>query len=135
MDPRLLIGPRIPLTGPNPGRTVGATSPGANQPGAFGRVLQQVLQQPSAPQGLAVSQHAEKRLQERGIPFGADTRALLADTIDELRAKGARDSLVITNDGAFLVNVPSRTLVTALDIGEMQDRIVTQIDSVSVKTR
>lgn len=120
---------------PTPGQKTGATSPGVSHPGAFGRVLQQVLQRPSVTQGLTVSQHAEKRLQERGIPFGAETRTLLAGTIDELRAKGARDSLVITNDGAFLVNVPSRTLVTAMDISEMQDRIITQIDSVSIKTR
>jgi flagellar operon protein len=123
------------LARPTSGQKTGATSPSVSYPGAFGRVLQQVLQQPSVTQGLTVSQHAEKRLQERGIPFGAETRALLAGTIDELRAKGARDSLVITNDGAFLVNVPSRTLVTAMDIGEMQDRIITQIDSVSIKTR
>lgn len=130
MDPRLIIGPGIPLASPIKGRTAGAA--GQVQAGLFGKVLQQAMQQPATGK-VTVSQHAEKRLQERGIPFGADTQALLSDTIDELRAKGARDSLVITRDGAFLVNVPSRTLVTAMDIGEMQDRIVTQIDSVSVK--
>ena len=51
----------------------------------------------------------------------------------ELEAKGARDSLVITREGAFVVNVPSRTLVTAMGIDEMRNGMVTNIDSVSMK--
>ena len=51
----------------------------------------------------------------------------------ELETKGARDSLVITREGAFVVNVPSRTLVTAMGIDEMRNGMVTNIDSVSMK--
>ena len=32
-------------------------------------------------------------------------------------------------DAAFVVNIPNRTVVTALDRQEMQERVFTQIDS------
>ncbi|OIP27309.1 hypothetical protein AUK22_05730 [bacterium CG2_30_54_10] len=124
---RLSSASRIGGASPSVGRI-----PGNAQPGIFAKVLQQALQR-AGPESLNVSQHAEKRLQERRIPFGPETKAQLAKCIEELRSKGARDSLVITKDAAFVVNVPSRTLVTAMDLGEMQYRIITKIDSVSVK--
>lgn len=130
IDPRLLLGPGIPLASPTPGRTTGQC--GQTRPGDFEKVFQQALHG-NPVGGLNVSLHAEKRLQDRRIPFGPEMQNLLSDTLDELRAKGARDSLVITKEGAFVVNVPTRTLVTAMDVAEMQDRIVTKIDSVSVK--
>jgi flagellar operon protein len=83
--------------------------------------------------GLNVSSHAEKRLTERHISMDGPTKNLLMEALDELKAKGARDSLVLTRSAAFVLNVPSRTLVTAMDLSEMKDRIVTNIDSVSVK--
>ncbi len=48
-------------------------------------------------------------------------------------AKGAKNSLVLTNEGAFVVNVPNRTLVTAIGLEEMRSGIVTNIDSVNMK--
>jgi flagellar operon protein len=57
----------------------------------------------------------------------------LVNAVDKLSARGAKDSLVITDEGAFLINVPSRTMVTAMGKDEMRDGIVTNIDSVSMK--
>jgi hypothetical protein len=33
------------------------------------------------------------------------------------------------SDAAFIVNVPTRTVVTAVETSELQDRVFTQIDS------
>ncbi len=82
---------------------------------------------------LNVSGHAEKRLNERNIALDIGTKNTLIGALDELAAKGARDSLVLTPNAAFLLNVPTRTLVTAMDLSEMKNRIVTQIDSVFVR--
>ena len=46
-----------------------------------------------------------------------------------LAAKGARDALLMRADAAFVVNVPNRTVITAIDRQEMQHRVFTQIDS------
>lgn len=116
--------------------------PGARSKGESGRLpaagadfrslLTQNLQGASSGE-LNVSSHAEKRLMERHIPMDGKTKGLLMEALQELQAKGARDSLVITQDAAFLLNVPTRTLVTAMDLREAQERIITQIDSVSLK--
>ena len=47
----------------------------------------------------------------------------------QLEAKGARDALLLRNDAAFVVNIPSRTVVTAMGQGELQERVFTNIDS------
>ena len=98
----------------------------------FSSVLGAALQQGNAG-AIHVSAHAEKRLQERHLSLDGDLGKTLADAITELSAKGARDSLVVTAEAAFVVHVPTRTLVTAMDVSEMRDRVITNIDSVSVK--
>ena len=130
MDPRIALGQIRPRTAASV-RRQDSPPPGGIQ-ATFGPLFQQALQG-QVKSGLHVSAHAEKRLQERNICLDAKMRDVLNTALDELQAKGARDSLVVTEDGAFVVNVPTRTLVTAMDVREMRDRIVTQIDSVSLK--
>ena len=78
---------------------------------------------------LAVSAHAAQRLDARGIDFSDAVRGRVTEALDALDAKGAREALLIGGDGAFVVSVPNRTVVTALAPDEMRDRVVTQIDS------
>ena len=79
--------------------------------------------------GVAVSAHAAERLGARGIDFSDAVRGRVSEALDALGAKGAREALLIGGDGAFVVSVPNRTVVTALAPDEMRDRVVTQIDS------
>ena len=44
-------------------------------------------------------------------------------------AKGGRDSLVLVDGTAFVVSVPNRTVVTAVDQAHMRDQVFTNIDS------
>lgn len=44
-------------------------------------------------------------------------------------AKGAKESLILMQDMAFIVNVKNRTVVTAMDSESMKDNVFTQIDS------
>ncbi len=131
MDPRLMIGPRGPqLTG------IQTAKPGAaatrQSLTSFDSLFQQAIQSPENSQ-FRISAHAQKRLSERNITMDAGLENSLKRAFNELEAKGARDSLVLTREGAFVVNVPSRTLVTAMGIDEMRDGIVTNIDSVNMK--
>lgn len=90
-----------------------------------GPSFQQVLDQ----KALKFSHHAEVRLQQRGIELKADQLAKLECAIDQAAAKGAKDSLMLMNDMAFIVNVKNRTVVTAMDGNAMKNNVFTKIDS------
>lgn len=79
--------------------------------------------------GPKISSHAWQRMQQRGISMTDDQHRTLAEAMRHLASKGARDALVMRADAAFVVNVPNRTVVTAIDRHEMQQRVFTQIDS------
>ncbi|CAH0119814.1 hypothetical protein PAE9249_02322 [Paenibacillus sp. CECT 9249] len=78
------------------------------------------------------SQHAEMRLAQRGIELQPDHLTKIGSAIDKAASKGAKDSLIIMSDMAFIVNVKNRTVVTAMDSASMQDNVFTQIDSAIV---
>ncbi|MDD3146415.1 MAG: hypothetical protein PHD82_03855 [Candidatus Riflebacteria bacterium] len=132
MDPRLMIGPRGP-------QLTGIQSPKPTQAGntrqsvtSFDSLFLQTIKAPENNQ-FRISAHAQKRLSERNISMDSALENSLNKAFSELEAKGAKDSLVLTREGAFVVNVPSRTLVTAMGIDEMRNGIVTNIDSVNMK--
>lgn len=83
-------------------------------------------------QSLKFSHHAEQRLQQRGIVLNADQLDRIAGAVEQAAAKGAKDSLVLYRDIAMIVNVPNRTVVTAMDGSSMQQHVFTQIDSAVV---
>jgi len=78
---------------------------------------------------LKFSHHAEVRMQKRGITLQAESLSKISNAVDEAAAKGAKDSLVVFRDIAMIINVPSRTVVTAMDGKQMQSSVFTQIDS------
>jgi flagellar operon protein len=75
------------------------------------------------------SNHAEQRLKQRGIEFKPEQLAKIQTAIDKAASKGAKDSLMLINDTALIVNIKNRTVVTALDEAAMKDNLFTQIDS------
>lgn len=100
----------------------------APQGPSFAESLRQAREGRAAPE-LKLSAHAEQRILQRGIPLSAAQRQELGAALQRLEAKGARDALLLRPDAAFVVHVPSRTVVTAMDGQELQERIFTQIDS------
>ncbi|CAM4254059.1 TIGR02530 family flagellar biosynthesis protein [Saccharibacillus endophyticus] len=78
---------------------------------------------------LKFSGHASKRLEQRGIQFDSEQLRKLGSAIDKAAAKGSKESLVLMQDMALIVNVRNRTVVTAVDGGSMKDNVFTQIDS------
>jgi len=78
---------------------------------------------------LKFSSHAETRLAQRGIKMSADQLAKLEDAVQQAAAKGARESLILTADAAFIVNIKNRTVVTAIDHASLDQHVFTQIDS------
>lgn len=84
---------------------------------------------PSEEQGLKVSAHAQQRLEQRDISFTEADQQAIADAMRHLSGKGSRDALLIRSDAAFVVNVPNRTLVTAVNQAELKEKVFTNIDS------
>ena len=47
---------------------------------------------------------------------------------DKAEQKGIKDSLVIVDELAFIVNVPNRTVVTAMDSTQADENVFTNIN-------
>ena len=81
-------------------------------------------------QRVMFSNHAQSRMQSREINLNSENVNRLSDAIDKAEKRGGKSSLVMVDDLAFIVNVQSRTVVTALDKGQRCEGVFTQIDSV-----
>jgi flagellar operon protein len=92
----------------------------------FDNYLTEALKRPA---DVSFSAHAQKRLSSRGIEISNLQMSRLGKAVDLVNEKGGRDSLVVLDGLALIVNVPSRTVVTAMDIDGMSERVVTNIDS------
>ena len=77
---------------------------------------------------LKFSKHAVNRLADRNIRLTDEQMGRLSDGTQKAGAKGIRESLVIVDQLAFIVNVPNRTVVTAMDQAETEENIFTNID-------
>ncbi|MGE0615472.1 MAG: TIGR02530 family flagellar biosynthesis protein [Bacteriovoracia bacterium] len=77
---------------------------------------------------LKFSAHANQRLNDRKISMDPALMEKINGAIDKAAAKGIDDTLVITSDAAFIVNVPNRTVVTAMDKNSLNGNVFTNID-------
>ena len=77
---------------------------------------------------LKFSKHASQRLQSRNIELSNEQKERLETGAEKAEAKGMRESLVIVDSYSFIVNVPSKTVVTAMDQNESEENIYTNID-------
>ncbi len=77
-------------------------------------------------EGLKFSKHANERLANRNINLSAEQMERLENGTTKAREKGIRESLVMVDDLAFIVNVKNNTVVTAM--GDSTDSIFTNID-------
>ena len=97
--------------------------------GGFGELLRQELSQTEQPaQGVAFSKHAINRAQERGIEVTPDLMDQLAGSVIRAQAKGATNILAMDAEKAFIINVPSAKVITAITQEEMKENIFTNID-------
>lgn len=78
---------------------------------------------------LKFSGHASKRLEQRGIQLNSEQLRKIGSAIDKAAAKGSKESLLLMQDMALIVNVKNRTVVTAMDENSMKNNVFTQIDS------
>ena len=77
---------------------------------------------------IRFSKHAANRLAERNIELTESQLERLSDGTKKADLKGIHDSLVIVDGLAFIVNVPSSTVITAMDQTQTDENIFTNID-------
>ena len=78
--------------------------------------------------GLKFSKHARSRLADRNIELSDSQLERLETGTKKAGQKGIRDSLVIVDELAFIVNIPNQTVVTAMDSTETNENIFTNIN-------
>lgn len=91
----------------------------------FQRLFQETLTRKD--NNIKISAHAEQRMQERNIKLQESDMDALKDAMNDLEKKGARESLMIYKDMAFIASVRNRTIITTMNNNEMD--VVTNIDS------
>jgi len=79
--------------------------------------------------GLTFSAHATTRMSSRKTEMSPEQMGKLEKAVDGAAQKGARESLVVMKNCAFIVNIPNRTVVTAMDGESLKQNIFTNIDS------
>jgi flagellar operon protein len=82
--------------------------------------------------GLQLSRHAQKRVERRELDLDAARQERLSAAIASAALKGARQSVVVLDDLAVVVNVRDRTVVTAMSTEGGRQRVFTNVDSVVI---
>ena len=77
---------------------------------------------------LRFSKHAAVRLMDRNISLSDSQMERLNDGARKAGEKGIRDSLVVVDQLAFIVNIPKQTVITAMDQTETDENVFTNID-------
>ena len=75
---------------------------------------------------LKFSKHANERLLSRNIDLSEAQKERLSQAVKSAQAKGIKESLVMMDNLAFIVNIPNNTVITAVTGGE--ERIFSNID-------
>ena len=83
---------------------------------------------------LKFSNHATKRMETRELQLSSTDMDKLKNAVNKAEAKGAKDSLVMMDNRAYIVNIPNKTVITALDVQKSSENIFTNIDSVVFAT-
>ena len=98
--------------------------------GGFGDALKRAMaQQTGTPaQSVNFSKHAISRAEERGIEVTPALMEQLAGSVSRAQEKGATNILAMDATRAFLINVPTGRVITAINQAEMKENIFTNID-------
>ena len=113
--------PSIPIVTGTP-----RTAPSESSKKQGSASFESIFRKKTEEQGLKVSKHANERLARRNIDLSDEQWTRLESGIKKAGMKGIKESLIMVDDVAFIVNVPNNTVITAVD--ENEDRVFTNID-------
>lgn len=119
---RPIISPQRPV---GTSTNVQKTKSGQVTGNSFDDLLKQKIQQQT---DVKFSKHAEARLSSRNIDMKPEQIERISNGINKAQEKGVKDSLVLVDDVALVVNVKNRTIVTAANANELKENVFTNID-------
>lgn len=91
----------------------------------FEKTFLEHLKQKKEP--VKVSAHALNRMDARAITLDEEDMRKINEAIDTLEKKGAKESLLLYKDAAFIASIQNRTIITAMKGKELD--VITNIDS------
>ena len=107
----------------NTGKTSGRQKVSVSD-NSFAQILEQTTSE------VKFSKHANERLQSRNIDLSDSQKERLNQAVKTAGEKGIKESLVMLDDLAFIVNVKNNTVVTAITNGEQ--KVFSNIDGAVV---
>ncbi|HKL10430.1 MAG TPA: TIGR02530 family flagellar biosynthesis protein [Clostridia bacterium] len=114
-----------PVTGPEKNRDKGIG--GANGgDGNFRQLLKKTIERKPE---IKISAHALRRLDQRNLKLTDNDMKNLETAMDKVEAKGARESLMLYKEMAFVASVRNRTIITAVGQKDAKENVFTNIDS------
>jgi len=105
--------------GSNPKQNTQNTGPN------FGDLLREKIQNQTE---VKFSKHAELRLQTRNISLNPNQLERIKNGVNKAEEKGVKDSLILVDDLALVVNIKNKTVVTAANTNELKENVFTNID-------
>jgi flagellar operon protein len=75
------------------------------------------------------SGHAKSRIEGRNIDLSDTDILRLENAVQNAAGKNSREALVLLDDKALIVNVKNRTVVTLVNKTDLNDNVITNIDS------
>jgi flagellar operon protein len=94
----------------------------------FDEILQKQIDATDKKVSVKFSKHAANRLSDRNIELTDEQLERLNDGTRKAGEKGIKDSLVMIDQLAFIVNTKSNTVITAMDQSQTDENIYTNID-------
>ncbi|MGB9779301.1 TIGR02530 family flagellar biosynthesis protein [Caldanaerobacter sp.] len=88
----------------------------------FNQVFQEKLSE------LKFSKHSLLRMETRNVKLTDEERKKLLEAVEKANSKGIKDSLIIMDNKAFVVNLKSKTVITAMDKSMLKNSVFTNID-------
>ena len=95
-----------------------------NQEVSFNQVLQGKLNEAN----LQYSKHADFKMRSLGIVRNKDFQMQLERATGKAREKNIKEGLILKDDYGFVVSVKNNTVITVVDLKEMDDNVFTNID-------
>jgi flagellar operon protein len=91
----------------------------------FDKLLQNKIGQQDE---LKFSKHAQIRIKERNINLTELQKSKISDAVKRAEAKGIKDSLVVVDDIALIINIKNKTVITAANNKDLKENTFTNID-------
>ena len=104
-------------------------SPSSGISHEFRNILNNEIGKRDERQGIELSLHAAQRIKDRNLQVDHEEFTKLKDGIGKLRDKGGRESLIVTEKGAYIVDIDKNKIVTAMDKNSLGENVFTKIDS------